>query len=106
MGDLIQFVSANHPLVGTWQGDDEDGRVQYKVSVKNGKFHVSGVDVFDGEVLQISEVSWDAELGVLTFESLMPSIERRGVMSFRLMGENQVEVEFTFTYRRYWIRID
>ena len=103
---MLKLINASHPLIGTWKDDDETTSAQYTVSFRNGRFEVSGIDSDDGEEFEISGVSWDTETATLRFESHMPSTGRRGVSTYRLIGENLVESVFTFTDKSVWNRAD
>jgi hypothetical protein len=83
----------DHPLVGTWEADEEDSRAVYRVVVKDGEFAVTGIDELDGEAFEISETTWDGH--ALHFASLMPSTGHRARHVFRLRDDGRVDQELT-----------
>lgn len=100
-------VTSDHPFCGTWSAMWPDESAEYfgtefTISVVRQHFHVTGVDRNDGEAFVIYDVTYDGE--ALRFASLMPSTGRRGLNWMRLVKENQVEYEFTFTERELWVR--
>ena len=102
MGQEIVYLMSQHPLVGVWQGDDEDARAEYTVTAKGDGFEVSAIDAVDGEVFEISNIDWSGDH--LRFDSLMPSTGRVGHIVFELLSKDIVEVEFTFTDKSIWKR--
>lgn len=104
MKGKIVHITSGHPLVGVWQGEEDDARAQYTISESGGGgFDVRAVDMYDGEEFDIRNVTWDGK--VLTFESLMPSTGRLGVNVFRLLSSTEVEVRFTFTEVGVWKKV-
>lgn len=75
--------------------DSDDYLAIYEVSGNPSSPVVSGWDTSDGENFIVSNVIWDGS--VLSFETLMPSTNRRGINKFRLVDDNTIESEFTFT---------
>ena len=106
MGNLVDLLPSNHPLVGVWQGDDEDARAQYTITVLDGRFVVNAIDAIDGEVFEVSNIKWDSKNGFLSFDSYMSSTERLGHTTFRQLNNDSVEVTFTFTDRSLWVRVN
>jgi hypothetical protein len=86
-------------FIGNWVSalpfDSDDYLVEYKISIKGGRFIVKATDLQDGEQMKISGIKYSS--GILEFTSYMPSSKRRGVNKFRLIDENRMESEFTFT---------
>ena len=100
-------VTPDHPLCGTWVASCPDEsceppRTQYTISVVDGQFHVTGVDVVDGEEFMIYDVGYDGES--IRFVSLMPSTGRRGHNWMRIVDKDKVEYRFTFSEREVWVR--
>ena len=103
MSEDITYITAKHPLVGVWQGTEDDARAQYTITATGGGFSVSAVDIYDGEKFEISNVKWDGKF--LTFDSYMESTGRRGKNSFCITSNDQIEVTFTFTETYIWQRV-
>jgi|GEM_PF-1643780 len=84
---------------GTWVSalpfDSDDYLVEYAIRPHGDSLAVTARDFRDGEEMHISQVEFDGT--VLTFQSIMPSTKRKGLHRFRLLGENRIEAEFTFT---------
>ena len=62
--DISQFL-------GTWAGSDSE--VEYTIESRDDQIQISGVDIADEEVLQISDIVFDGEK--LYFTSLCPSTQ-------------------------------
>jgi len=86
-------VTPKHPLVGSWETKEGYSSAIFTISVKNGKFVVTGVDERDGEVFEISGVSWDGKL--LQFTSLMPSTRYRTRHVFHMPKARRLTDELT-----------
>ena len=102
---MTRTALADHGLVGTWRYDvDADEwsgtEAAFTVAVRDGAFHVSGVDQRDGEGFAITKTHWDGEW--LRFESLMPSTGWRVRHAMRYVGRGRAEHEVTLfeTWRR------
>jgi hypothetical protein len=94
---LNQAISATdiNFFTGIWQGDEEDGRIQYKINWCNTEFCIYGVDTVDGEKLLIGDIRFDDKL--LKFSSFMPSIGRFAENTFQLISQNEIQVSFVHT---------
>jgi hypothetical protein len=94
MRDVIA-INSKHPLVGTWRPDDEDESAEYTITAAAGgfTFTVSGVDRYDGEPFEVSNVTWDGN--VLRFRSVMRSTNWVLEHEFRSLGDNDVEHRYT-----------
>jgi len=90
--EKIIDVVFKHPLIGTWTlGDSTD--VEYTISAL-GKFPVvTGIDRSDGELLAISDISWNGT--VLRFKSHAPSNNYELLHIFRSISEVAAEHEWT-----------
>jgi len=86
-------------LVGRWRHvapwDSDDYLAEYQVAFDGTHFTVSGHDLNDGELFEISDVSWDGV--TLRFRSIMPSTQRKGLNEFRALPDGSLESRFTFT---------
>jgi hypothetical protein len=82
-------VRPDHPLVGTWEAEQEDSRAVFVVAVHDGQFVVTGLDEMDGEAFRIS----DGES--LQFASLMPSTGHRARHAFRTRRGGRADHELT-----------
>ncbi len=86
-------------IVGVWihslPWDSDDYLSEYVISGTEIEPVVTARDLNDGEEFIISNVKW--EYGQLTFESFMPSTERRGINKFSLSSNGSLKSEFTFT---------
>jgi hypothetical protein len=79
--------------VAPWDSDDYVS--EYAITLDGTKVTVSGRDLNDGEMFEISEVAWDGV--VLSFRSFMPSTRREGLNEFVMLPDGSVESRFTFT---------
>src|SRR5256885_368009 len=96
----VARVSATHPLVGTWEEEPKSGRrttVIFTVSVKRGKFVVSGKDGEDGTTLKISQVKWNGES--LRFTSFYPPGQHWAKNVLSLRSQEKMKFEVSGTYR-------
>ncbi len=102
----IDIPESTNPLCGVWRyvGDDSDDYylTEYSVSVVNGEFQVSGIDRSDGEVFQISDISWNGV--TLSFHSYVPTTGRCGISQLRYIGDGKIEFLFTFTVLEVWTK--
>ena len=90
-------VTSNHLLVGTWVEEEnpvDTTTVVYTITVRAGRFRVSGVDESDGVALHISDTTWDGEK--LCFMSLFPSTNHKASHEFWLT--RKVRVSHTVRY--------
>lgn len=102
MADVIDLHSRN-PLLGTWKASDGFSDVQYTVSASAGKILVTGVDVDDGEKIEIRDVSWDDDKGVLTFNAYIPSTGRTLQYHLRQApATGRAMVTYTYTAQETW----
>ena len=69
--------------------------VTYTITVKQGRFCVSGVDESDGTVLAISNVSWDST--ALRFVSLFPPTNHQAHHVLRLIRAERVQHEVSYS---------
>jgi len=65
--------------------------------LKGNSFQIDATDMQDGEKMVISDITFDGT--TLSFVSLMPSTERRGINKFRVIDDDLLESEFTFTLK-------
>jgi hypothetical protein len=90
--EKIIDVSFKHPLIGTWMlGDSTD--VEYTISALGESPIVTGVDVEDGERLEISDLSWNGT--ELRFKSVVPSNGYKLLHIFRSVSQDTAEHEWT-----------
>lgn len=81
-----------HPLIGTWMLDDQTA-FEYTISALGESPVVTGVDLYDGEKVVISDLSWN---GVeLRFKSLVPSNNYELLHIFRSISDEEAEHEWT-----------
>lgn len=84
----------NHLLVGAWiDPHDEFQTVQYTVRATLTRLLVSAIDVYDGERIEISDVSWSNH--ELRFQSYVPSTKWRLRHIFRVISRDKIEHEYT-----------
>src|SRR5262245_20499594 len=88
-----QPISSNHPLVGTWETEEQDSSAVFTVSVTEGYFVVTGKDEMDNEAFHIDDIRWDGE--ALRFTSVMPSTGHRATHAFRMRADGTVSHELT-----------
>jgi hypothetical protein len=89
---LKNFEKAKH-LTGTWVHPDTTA--EYTFVVDKIKVRVSGVDTYDDERFEISEVNWNGE--TLAFTSIMPSTDWRVTHRVAPNRGGTVNHEFTCT---------
>ncbi len=86
-------------LKGKWKHispwDSDDYLALYEISGTELAPLVTGVDLNDSEEFVISEISWSND--ILSFESYMPSTQRKGQNKFCLNVNGKITSEFTFT---------
>ena len=82
-------------LVGTWSHPDDDSSVEYSILIIASSYAISAIDSADGEVLEISEVSWDGR--GLRFRSRTPSTNWVVEHEFRPTGDTTVEHRHSFS---------
>src|SRR5262245_6896088 len=90
----VARVSANHPMVGVWEQEPDKGArttVVYTVSVKQGKFAVSGKDGDSGTVMKISKVSWNGSS--LSFTSFYRRNRHTANVVFKIQGKRKLGCE-------------
>lgn len=94
---LNQEISATdiNFFTGIWQGDEEDGRIQYKINWCNTEFCIYGVDTVDGEKLLIGDIRFVDKS--LKFSSFMPSIGRFAENTFQPISQHEIKVSFVHT---------
>ena len=89
-------------LEGTWGPEDEgDSNVHFTVARVEGAVAVTGVDVFDGERLEISAVVWDGQS--LRFETATPSTGSR--LSHELRPTSATGAIYSFTIAQPWKKL-
>ncbi len=100
MSEPIQILS-RHPLVGTWVHSDPDAsRASFTIRATGGGFVVSGVALEDGEMFEISNVSWNDP--VLRFTSRMPSTNH--IVEHEFQVNSSGSVAHRFSLRETWVR--
>lgn len=87
-------------LRGVWYEASGYTSVEIAIRVGDGAVQVSAIDTSDGEVLEVSCVSWDGD--ALRFVSRMPSTNDRAENTLRLDGSRHVNVQTT--HARQWQR--
>jgi hypothetical protein len=100
---MADLVPETHALVGTWVDEEEEQaetRATYTVSVRDGRFEVTGTDEGDGEAFVVSDITWDGQW--LRFQSVMPSTQWRVGHALRVASTDRIEHDVTFT--EYWRR--
>ena len=75
--------------------DSDDYLAIYEVSGTASNPKVVGWDTSDNERFDVSSVQWGGR--VLPFETVTPSTNRHGINKFRVLDNNTIESEFTFT---------
>lgn len=92
-----------NPFVGSWKGPDEyTSEVEYTVSSDGGRISVSATDQSDGETADVSGIVCRADS--LQFKTRWPSTGRECLCIFKLLGDDQVELTFTYTDKALLIR--
>ncbi len=74
--EKVTSLFSNHQMVGAWRADEDDARSEYTITATADALTVSGRDFLDGELYQISNVSW-TNVSV-EFDTYMASTGRRG----------------------------
>src|SRR5262245_1173668 len=74
----IATLLTNHPLIGHWRADGDDGRSEYTVRAAPSGLTVMGKDFLDGEKYEITNVTWTEQQVI--FDTLIPSTGRKGHM--------------------------
>ena len=100
-------VTPDHPLCGTWvarspEDSSDYHRAEYKISVVEGQFRVTGKDCSDDEEFIIYDIGYDGEW--IRFSSQMPSTGRSGHNWMRIVEKDKIEFRFTFTETEFWVR--
>jgi hypothetical protein len=92
----IARLHADHPFVGQWIVEGEQGGVEYSIAATAQGFRVTGVDQRDGEVLDVSNARWAD--GALCFSVHVRSKGYRVEHVLRLRDDGTVEDRFTATF--------
>ena len=95
----VATVPTNHPMVGIWEEEPGKGAkttVLYTVSVKHGKFAVSGKDGDGGTAIKISKVGWDGSS--LSFTSSYERNQHTANVVFKIRGKRKLRCEVSGTY--------
>ena len=82
--------------------DSDDYLALYEISGTELAPIVTGIDLNDSEEFVISKVLWSNE--VLSFESYMPSTQRKGLNKLCLNNVGSITAEFTFTVTEVLVR--
>lgn len=94
-------MATKDKFVGKWVStipwSSDDYIMEYAISLKGDSFQIDATDMQDGEKMVISDITFDGT--TLSFVSLMPSTERRGINKFRVIDDDLLESEFTFTVK-------
>ncbi len=88
------FDFREHPLIGRWRADEEDGRSEYEISFDGFGLKVVAHDFYDGEPYVVSDVYFD-EMSI-GFVTHMQSTGRIGKCYIWFDGA-EVLMKFTFT---------
>ena len=75
--------------------DSDDYLAIYEIGGTSTNPEVTAWDTVDNESFEVSQINWNGQ--VLSFETLMPSTKRRGINRFKLLDDDNIESEFTFT---------
>ena len=75
--------------------DSDDYLAIYEIGGSSSNPEVAAWDTADNESFDVSQIDWDGQ--TLSFETLMPSTNRRGINRFKLLDNDNIESEFTFT---------
>lgn len=96
---ILRMADGFTPFIGSWRHvaswDSDDYLALYVISGTADAPVVHAKDLSDDEVFVISDIRY--QNGTLTFTSLMPSTQRRGINRLRLCADGSMEVQFTFT---------
>lgn len=93
MGTKPASVTDDHALIGTWITQQEDSDAAFTVSVKAGKFHVSGFCRSEGEAFKITQVKWDGT--ALSLMAQMPSTGHVTRNVFRMRPNGKADLHLT-----------
>ena len=92
-------MSKFNKLKGKWKHvspwDSDDYLALYEISGTELEPLITGIDLNDSEEFVISDLSWSND--ILSFESYMPSTQRKGINKFWLNDSGKITSEFTFT---------
>lgn len=95
----VETVSSKHPMVGRWeQGPSSHKRttIVYSISVKQGKFVVTGKDSADGTAMKISRVKWDGYS--LGFMSFYPRNQHTATVEFEVRPKHKLRCKVSGIY--------
>ena len=95
----VARVSANNPMVGTWEQERSSRKrttVVYTISIKQGKFVVSANDDAWGVRFKISRVKWDGSS--LSFTSFYPRSQHTANVVFRVRSKRKLNCNVSGTY--------
>ncbi len=96
-------VRYDHPLIGTWREVENPvdvTSVVYEVTVKDGRFVVTGLDEENGTQLRILQVRWDGEF--LKFNSVYPTTDYQTKHAMTIVKRGLVKHFVTFTELEFW----
>jgi hypothetical protein len=86
-------------FVGSWVSslpfDSDDYLIKYDISLHDGTFVIKARDLQDGEKIKISDIRFRG--GILQFLSYVPSTKRKGINKLKIVSDERMEAEFTFT---------
>jgi len=93
----VTYLNLPMALLGRWRAewDNDDGRSEYHIFVRNGRLAVEAIDYVDREAYVISNVVCDSKS--VAFDTLMRSTGRKGHLVLELKSAGRVDLTFTFT---------
>jgi hypothetical protein len=92
-------VLADHPLTGTWEQEPNRTHttsVVYTISIKNGRFRVTGRDEEDGTALRISQTRWDG--ASLHFTTEFPPTQHKAKHALKALSKKTMRHEVSGVY--------
>jgi hypothetical protein len=89
-------------LVGIWKYIDGFSDVEFKITLKNGTFVVSGVDKYDNEIPEIYGISWRERRMTLSFSAHWSSGRFTTYKFMPSPIQGRIGVTYTYTDHEVW----
>ena len=105
MTSQIIDLRSNHPLNGTWRCCGDENDIEITIDFKASGATVSIIDRYDGEILGVYDISWDAASHVLSCGVHWSTGRFVRYRFSHCSRDDRVDVTYTYTDRETWERV-